>query len=461
MDYGQVEQYLNTFVNYEVLPQFGFVATDYDLAHVEELLRRLGLPQLGPCTVHIAGSKGKGSVAAMVAEALSTCGLRTGLYTSPHLLHIGERIKVDRACISPEEMESAIGAMRPHLNALMQEPRWRKLTYFELLTVMTFLYFRGRCVDAQVLEVGLGGRLDATNVVRPDVCVITPLSLEHTAVLGNTVEKIAREKAGIIKSGATVVSAPQPGEAMRVIEEVCRSRGAALIRVGSDVTFEVLRQSLDGQTVGVRGSFGRRVVRVPLAGTYEAENVATAVAAVEALRARGIVLDPECIVRGLAQVDWPGRFQVLARRPLLILDGAHNPASMGRLAESIRNVVGGGEVVFVLGFSADKDMHGSVAALSELGGRIVLTRSPQPRAALPLEVAMRLVDLGARVTCEPDVERALWLARDMTKTEGTVCVAGSLYLVGEVLRLWQAQPSLPERWPRGPQDYSSVPRQDA
>ncbi len=460
MDYKQVEQYLDSFVNYEVLPQFGFAAADYDLAHVEELLRRLGEPQFGPRSVHVAGSKGKGSVASMVAAALSACGLRTGLYISPHLLHIGERIVVDGVPITPEEMQTTLEGLRPVVDELAAEPRWRRLTYFEVLTATAFVHFRRLRVDAQVLEVGLGGRLDATNVVRPDVCVITPLSLEHTSVLGDTVEKIAREKAGIIKPGATVVAAPQLPGAMRVLEETCRERGVALVRVGADVTFDVVRRSLDGQTVSVRGPFGRRTVRVPLAGTYEAENVATAVAAVEALRARGVALEAKCMKLGFSRVDWPGRFQVLAKSPLLILDGAHNPASMGRLAESIEQVSGAEDVVFLLGFSSDKDIRGAVAALSRLGGRIVVTRSQQPRAAEPRDIAMKLSGLGLRLWCEPDVARALWIARGMAGRRGAVCVAGSLYLVAEVLRLCRTQPSLSTLWPRGPEDRASSPGRD-
>ncbi|TFH33905.1 MAG: hypothetical protein E4G93_06175, partial [Dehalococcoidia bacterium] len=272
VDYSNVERYLDTFVNYEVLPGFGFAESGYDLSHVRELLRRLGDPHLGPRTVHVAGSKGKGSVSAMVASALIACGLRTGLYTSPHLVHLGERIRVDGECVTPGELEAAIDIARPHIEALHADGRWRRFTYFEVLTVLAFLHFRARGVEAQVVEVGLGGRLDATNVVTPDVCVITPISLEHTAVLGDTLTKIAAEKAGIIKAGADVVSAPQPAEAMHVIEAVSAACAAPLVCVGKDVTYDVLQQSVDGQVIRSEGLYGERVVRISLAGTYQAEN---------------------------------------------------------------------------------------------------------------------------------------------------------------------------------------------
>jgi len=199
---------------------------------------------------------------------------------------------------------------------------------------------------------------------------------------------------------------------------------------------------------------------VPLAGTYEAENVATAVTAVEALRERGVPLEAACVRRGLSRVDWPGRFQVLARNPLLILDGAHNPASMSRLAESIEQVAVARDLVFLLGFSADKDIRGSAAALSRLGGRIIVTRSQQPRAAEPRDIAMKLSGLGLKLWCEPDVARGLWRARAMARRDGTVCVAGSLYLVAEVLRLWRTQPSLSTLWPDGSEDRASSPGRD-
>jgi len=448
--YGRIERYLDTFVNYEVLPGFGFAEAGYSLSHVEELLRRLDGPHLGPRTVHVAGSKGKGSVCAMVASALSACGLSTGLYTSPHLLHLGERIQVDGVCATPDELLAAMEAMRPHVEAMRMEGTWRAFTYFELLTVMAFLHFRASGVQAQVVEVGLGGRLDATNVVRPDVCVIAPISLEHTAVLGDTVGKIACEKAGIVKRGAPVVCAPQPLEAMRVIESICGEREATLTRVGHDVTWQVVGRSLDGQTLRTHGVGGAMEFDIPLVATYEAENAAVAVAALQALRWRGVSLEPGCISIGLGRTRWPGRFQVLAREPLLVLDGAHNPASMKRLAEDVDLVRGAGDIVYVLGFSSDKDVTHSVAELSRTGGRLVLTRSSQPRALDPGVLAERISGLGIQSVCEPQPLQALLRARDMVNSSGMVVVAGSLYLVAEMLRGWDRDTTLLRRWGRAP-----------
>ena len=446
MDFTRIEQYLNSFVNYEVLPGFGFAEAGYDLSHCVELLRRLGNPHLGPVTVHVAGSKGKGSICAMAASALSSCGFTTGLYISPHLVHLGERITVDGVCASPESLLASLAAVRPHLEAMQTEGGWRRFTYFELLTVLAFLHFRAAGVQVQVIEVGLGGRLDATNVVAPDVCVIAPISLEHTAVLGDTISKIAAEKAGIIKSGAVVVCAPQPQEAMSVIEAVCAAHGTPLVRVGTDDTWERIEGSLDGQTLRSCSPSGVRSVRIPFAAPYESENAAVALTALQALQLRGMALEDGCVERGLNRTNWPGRFQVLAREPLLVLDGAHNPASMRRLAESVALLGAGADTVYVLGFSSDKDVEGAVAELSSTGGRFVLTRSSQPRAVEPWHMAVRISALGLQVVCEPQPRAALWRARSMVNAAGGVVVAGSLYLVGDVLREWQRDKEADMRW---------------
>ncbi|MBN1855964.1 MAG: bifunctional folylpolyglutamate synthase/dihydrofolate synthase [Dehalococcoidia bacterium] len=443
MDYTAIERYLDSFVNYEVIPGFGFASEGYNLDHVHEVLRRLGNPHIGPRTVHVAGSKGKGSVAAMTASALSACGYRTGLYTSPHLLHLGERIRVDGVCVSPGELLAALETARPHLDSMRADSRWRQFTYFEILTVLCFLHFRSMNVDVQVVEVGLGGRLDTTNVVKPDVCAITPISLEHTAVLGNTIGKIAAEKAGIIKPGALVVSAPQLPEADAVICAVCRDRDVRLVRVGVEVSWVVSGSDLAGQDVAVSGPWGETLCHIPLAGLFQSENATVAVTALHALSESGVRLDERCIERGLGAVEWQGRFQVLSRHPLVVVDGAHNAASMRRVAQSMDAIRPRRCVVFVLGFSSDKDMVGSVAELGWLGARFVLTASSQPRAARPSDVAMRLTGLGLDVRVEPEPMEAIYRARQMAGEEGIVCVAGSLYLVADVLRLWNDwQPSI-------------------
>lgn len=447
MDFSVVERRLDTYVNYEAIPGFGFADAGYSLGHVHELLRRLGDPHLGPRTIHVAGSKGKGSISALIANALSACGLRTGLYTSPHLVHLGERVRVDGQCITPAALNEMLDMALQHVDAMQSEGKWRRFTYFEIVTVLAFLFFRAQGVEAQVIEVGLGGRLDATNVVHPDVCVIAPISLEHTAVLGDTIEEIAQEKAGIIKPGAVVVSCPQEPGALGMIGDACCRSGVRLVQVGTDVTCEVREMSLDGQVVSISTPGGKWEYHLSLGGTFQAENTAAAVAAVEALEAGGVIFDRECVARGFAGTSWPGRFQVLARHPLLVLDGAHNPASMRRLSESLARLGIVNDIVFVVGFSEDKDVRGAIREVLGLCGRMVLTRSSQRRALSPGEIAERVNDLGVSLSCEEDPLTALWRARRMVRGEGTVCVAGSLYLVAEILRWWQRDPAVEATWP--------------
>ncbi len=446
-DFSTIERRLASYANYETIPGFGFADAAYDLSHVRELLRRLGDPHLGPVTIHVAGSKGKGSISALTAGGLGACGLKTGLYTSPHLVHLGERIQVDGECITPTELSEMLDLALPHLEAMQSEGQWRRFTYFEVVTTLAFLYFRARGVEAQVIEVGLGGRLDATNVVRPHVCVIAPISLEHTAVLGNTIEAIAGEKTGIIKPGAVVVSAPQDPGAMRVIAAACSRSGARLVRVGADVTFQVEELSLSGQLLKVRTASGQREYRTSLCGSFQAENAATAVAALEALTDGGLKLEHACVTQGFAETRWPGRFQILALHPLLVLDGAHNPASMRRLAESMARLGIVNDVVFVIGFSSDKDVRGTIRELLPLGGRIILTRSSQSRALSPCEIAQRVSDLGLPLCCEEDPLEALGWARKMAGAAGSVCVAGSLFLVADILRWWQSDATAASDWP--------------
>ncbi|MCK4222536.1 MAG: bifunctional folylpolyglutamate synthase/dihydrofolate synthase, partial [Dehalococcoidia bacterium] len=379
MDYSQAEAYLHSYIDYEQIPGICFASADYSLEHVEETLHRLNDPHLRPKTVHIAGTKGKGSVAAMIARVLTSSGYRTGLYTSPHLHHLRERIRVDGAPISREDFAALIVHFRHSFRAMSRDPLYRQLTFFEVLTVLAFVYFREKEVDFQVLEVGLGGRLDATNVARPEVCVITAISLEHTEVLGDSLEQIANEKAGIIKSGSSVVTSPQPEEVAAVIDGVCRERGASLLRVGQDVTWIKVDSDLCRQSFTVESQTATHRLTMPLLGDYQLENAAAAVAALEVLASQGCGISAGDIARGLSRVEWPGRFQVLSREPAVLVDGAHNVGSMKRLVESIKVYFRYGELFLIVGISCDKDISGVVDELAPLSPRVIATSSSHPR----------------------------------------------------------------------------------
>ncbi len=434
MNYRQAEEYLNTFVNYEQIPGISYAQAGYSLRHVEELLNRLGNPQMAARTVHIAGTKGKGSVAAMIAQVLSTSGYKTGLYTSPHFHTLRERISIAASSISEAEFAAAMAEVKPFVESMKQDSSLRQLTYFEALTALAFAYFQKKRVDFQVLEVGLGGRLDATNVVaNPAVCVVTAISLDHTQILGNTIGEIAREKAGIIKSGCWAVISPQPEEAASVIRDVCREKAAKVVQVGKDVTWHKISGDIHVQSLVIEGRTDNYQVSIPLAGDFQLENVATAVAALEVLTSEGFAISTVDIAQGLAQVKWPGRFQIMQDHPTVVIDGAHNVASIRRLVNNVKAYFPHKRVLLVFGTSCDKDIPGIVNELVSLSPQVIVTRASHSRAApvstLVAEFAKRGIEPETSNTVGGAISRILSLAE---KTD-VIGVTGSLFVVSEAL----------------------------
>jgi len=433
MNYSQTEEYLSHLVDYEKIPRVSYASPDYNLKHVEYLLRSLGNPHLCARAIHIAGTKGKGSVAAMIAQVLTASGYDTGLYTSPHLHTLRERIRVNSNLISEAEFAFLITKLKPYIEIVNHTPDSWKLTYFEVLTVLAFTYFKEKQVDFQVLEVGLGGRLDATNVVKPDVCVITPISRDHTEILGDNLDKIVLEKAGIVKPGCFVVSSPQSEEVSKVLSDVCRRQDVELIQVGKDVIWHSVTTDLHQQSFVVEGKKGAYSVTVPLLGDFQVENACTAIAALEMLRSHGFDISVGNIVTGLAEVDWPGRFQILYRKPLVLVDGAHNVASMARLACNVKKYFHYERLFAILGVSVDKDIDGIVRELASLSPQIIVTRSSHPRAAFPDDIAAKFSEHGFNSQIAENVFQALALALSMAKDNDLILVTGSLFVVAEAL----------------------------
>ena len=362
----------------------------------------------------------------MIASALSAAGYRTGLYTSPHLHTFRERITIDGEMITEEEFSALTQRLQPEVDEVNRRHNYGELTTFEILTALAFAFFRERRVEFQVLEVGLGGRLDATNVVMPRLSVITSISLDHAAVLGDSLAEIAREKAGIIKPGTLVVSAPQPSEAEGVIEEVCRHNGAGLIVVGRGVTWRKLTSDLAGQSFEVTGKAGSYQLTIPLLGGHQLENASTAVAALEAL---GIGADD--IARGLAQVRWPGRLEILRHEPLFLVDGAHNADSARRLKEAIEEYLSFDRLILIAGASSDKDIAGIVGELAPLSSLIIATRSRHPRALAPALLLEELERQGAKGEMAESVSSAVERALAIAKPGDLICATGSLFVAAE------------------------------
>jgi dihydrofolate synthase/folylpolyglutamate synthase len=390
------------------------------LERIHALLDALGNPERQFRIAQVGGTNGKGSVSAILAAILAAAGLRTGLYTSPHLCSFRERIRVDGLCVAEDDVVDgveAIGTAVARLDA----------TVFEATTALALDHFARARVQVAVLEVGLGGRLDATTVGWPEVAVLTPIGLDHEAYLGHTLVEIAREKAAIIRSGLAVSARQEPAAA-----EVVRARAAEvpvpLLEQGCHLEVEVEASSLAGQRLTLRGpGWSMGGVGCPLLGVYQPGNALLAAAAARVLGA-----GEEAIRAGLARVSWPGRFQVIPGKPPWVLDGAHNPAGARALAASLAHHFPGEPVDFVLGISVDKNAQGILAALSPLAARLLLTAADHPRAAAPDALRGQLAPGDPRVETAPSVADAL--DRAMQDPRGRViCVAGSLFVVGEVL----------------------------
>ncbi len=432
MDYQQALDYIYSYIDYETMsgPRD---AANYDLRRVEELLARLDNPHLKARTVHIAGTNGKGSTAAMIASALTASGYTTGLYTSPHLNDLRERIRVDGKSISEEELVTQVERLKPEVEVVDQKATYGRLTTFELLTALAFAHFKLKGADFQVLEVGLGGRLDATNVVNPEVCVITSISFDHTEILGDSLAELATEKAGIIKPGSTVVTSPQLDEVARVIDETCLNCGAQLIRAGSDVTWRGLSFDLNKQLFQVKGRLGSYQLSIPLLGQHQLANAATAVATLEVLAGKGFSISRNNIIDGLARVSWPGRLQVLSHHPIVVVDGAHNPDSARRLKQSLNEYFDFDRAILVIGASLDKDIAGIVSELTPLFDKVIVTRSRHPRAMAPAPIAAEFARCGVEAQVVEDVPSAVSLALTQARAQDLICVAGSLFVVGEAI----------------------------
>jgi dihydrofolate synthase/folylpolyglutamate synthase len=436
LTYAEAIRYLYSFANYEFTPLERASAAALDLRRLRVLLARLDDPQRGRHTVHITGSKGKGSTAAMIAAILRESGQRTGLFTSPHLHRETERIQVDGEPIPTDDFIRLVETIQPLVAATNATGEYGRLTTFELRTALSFLWFREQQVDWQVIEVGLGGRLDATNVLdEKELCVFTPVSLEHTRILGDTVAKIAADKSGILRRGCRAVMGLQRESAADVFRAACAALDVPLEEVAETCRMAPGRADADCQEMRLRTPRADYRVALPLLGRHQLENAATAILAVENLRVAGIDAPPPVVGKALTEVKWPGRLEVIKRRPLLVLDGAHNGDSARRLAQALRAHFSFRRVLLVVGLNADKDMSAFARELATLDPEVTATRARLPRAAAANDVADAFRREGVPARIAPSVA---WAVDDALAEAGPadlVCVTGSLYVVAEA-RAW-------------------------
>jgi len=472
MHFKEALGYLESFPDYERIAKYPYKKS-FELNRVRSFLETLDNPHRDLKCIHIAGTKGKGSTAAFVAYILREAGFKVSLYTSPHLYSVRERIRILEpklsafaeklplsasapACrsgrdahqsserewadfegiISPKDLSVYTDKIRSCIRKFSANSEFESLTFFEIYTALALLYFKEKNIDFAVLETGLGGRLDATNVVNPLVCGITQISLEHTQLLGSRLKEIAVEKAGIIKQkGQIVISSPQEKEVDRVIQDRCNRYQAKLYRVGKDLHFK--RDSLNQkrQIISVEGLLGKYSnLTVKLLGKHQLINATTAIGIIEAMRNFNINISKEKIRKGLEATIWPGRFEIINKAPYIILDGAQNVASINALKETLNQIFGSKNKVLVLGISKDKDIKGICKILGKIADKIILTRADNPRAADP-NILHNFIKRDRIIGITSSVKEAVALLKKSVKKEDVIVVTGSLFVVGEARRL--------------------------
>ncbi len=412
------------------------------LDKVRALLALLGNPERETAAIHIAGTNGKGSVAAICESVLRCAGYNVGRYTSPHLICINERFMINGRLVGDEALESAARAVESAANEV-EKDLGSAITFFEALTAAAFLLFRESGIKLTVLETGLGGCWDATNVVVPMVSVITRIALDHCAWLGDTLGAVAAEKAGIIKPGRPVVCAAMPDEAHAVITSVAAEKRAPILDVAEAVTVKVCKAGLDGQTVRI-STQARSLppIRLPLAGAFQIENVGAATAALESVVDCGLEISDEAYVKGLSGVCWPGRFQLVADAPPVVVDGAHNPDGARALRLALKGCGIKCGVGLVAGFCGDKEILSHLRELAPMVKRAWAVTVPSARSVTAEKTAgmMRMAGIGRVTACE-NLAQGLGEAREWAGgCGGVILVCGSLFLAGETLRAFGAYP---------------------
>ncbi len=404
------------------LEKFGMI---FGLTQVERILDAVGNPHKEIQAIHIGGTNGKGSTAAMMSSILQKEGYRVGLYTSPHLVRFTERIKVNGKEIEEAEVAALTESMREEIEAAGVAPPF---TFFDFTTAMALSYFHRKLVDLAILEVGLGGRLDSTNVVDPLISIITNIAKDHEGVLGKTISKIAREKAGIIKKGKPLITADTQPQVLRLFSKICQGRGSPFFRVGKEFRY-VRAEDGDLDYEGLHRKLWS--VHLNLKGYHQAVNATTALGAMEVLEELGYSVSTDAMIDGLREVDWPGRLELVSSSPRVVLDGAHNPAGALVLKESLKKEFQYDRLLLIVGIMKDKDIQSMLHLLAPLADHIILTQPHTDRAAPPALLKKALDPNGKKAEIAEDLKEAIERGLALTREEDLLCITGSLYTVGE------------------------------
>lgn len=433
-EYQETLDFLYSFVDYSLTRQLRFSPEKFNLDRMRLLTNKLENPQSKYPVIHIAGTKGKGSTAVFISSALQKAGFKVGLYTSPHLHDYCERIQINRIPISHKELTDEVNAIKDYLTLIPE------ITTFEITTAIAFTYFAERKVEIAIIEVGLGGRLDATNVVDPEVSVITSLSYDHMNVLGDTIEKIAAEKAGIIKTNKPVVVAPQTyPQSYEVLRNIASERNSPYIQVDKKIEFASLDHNLESQRFlinKVNGEIKDRKFAIPLLGRHQVENAVTAWCTLQELNTRGYEITEDDIRKGFSAAEWSCRFEIINMDRKVIIDSAHNADSAKKLSTTAKEYLGDQKITLIFGASEDKDIRGMFDSLLPISDDIIVTKSVHPRAMPPEKIKTIARDLGRNSIVEEHLEDALKLALSRNN-KNTVIITGSIFIAAAAKEIIQ------------------------
>ena len=444
--YQESLDFIYSFVDFSMKRHVDDSHHFFKLDRMRKFAELLDNPQDNYPSIHVTGTKGKGSVASLCASALQAAGYKVGLYTSPHLQEFTERIQINGMEIDKAELVALVNRVRP---LTQQVP---EITTFELTTALGFLYFAEQQVDIAVIEVGLGGRLDATNIINPLVSVITPISYDHRAVLGDTLTEIAYEKGGIIKPGKPVVLSPQQPEAEKELLRIAAEREAPITQVEKAYTYTEVAHNLDGQEMIITRRLTNNAnaplslaaeplrLHLPLLGMHQVQNAATAFAALDIIAQNGIMLTPQAVAQGFAQVTWSARFEILRKEPPLVIDSAHNGDSMRRLRQTLDEYFPGRAFILIFGASADKELDDMFREILPRVESVITTQSVHPRAADPQGLAQRIGQYNVPVQAINPAEAALSKALELAGSEKGIIVAGSIFIAAAIRSIWKAIP---------------------
>lgn len=444
--YEQAMQYLFDKTDYEKQSRLRYNVTTFDLDRMNDLLKGIGNPHTKIKSVHIAGTKGKGSTATMLARMLEANSYKVGLYTSPHVLTLHERISISGTLITRKELLDLMNRMQPVIEKLLKKNNGP--TFFEIITAAAFLYFADKQVDLAVIETGLGGRLDSTNVLMPELVGITPISIDHQNLLGSTLDAIAGEKAGVIKKGIPVVTVQQDPSAMRILKKHATALKAPMTVTGKDndfsYRFESSREHGPHTRICLTTASSRfEHLRVPLPGEHQAINCGLALAMLDGLKGKGYTIDDQKAISGLSNVRMEGRMEMIHQDPRILVDAAHNAASIRALVQAIGQHVPYDSLIIIFGCNSDKDVRGMLTELQFGADKVIFTRSNSPKAVFPSDLAEMYSEICGKM-CQTalTLKEAIRLAESAVSREDLICVTGSFYLVGQAKLLYSSVTSI-------------------